>query len=354
VVEEESEKVVATIPFDIEIISSDERARETVMGNIVTDAIRRASGADIAFINGGSIRDQFLPAGEITKAQLVKALPYSNTVHMAEVEGSVLLEALEHGVSMFPKLSDAFIHVSGLSFSFNPLESAGSRVSNVRIGSAELDPDKMYTLATTDFLAGGGSQYEMLVTPFLKQLPLTESGLSAFEDILIWYLDRYREDLLNEIEGRVIAGWIFPDLSEEENEVVNALAVRGVIEGYPDGTFRAGISLTRAQMAVMLVRFLKLPDSDEQIDFIDMTGDEWYANYVQSCVAAGLFGGFDDGSFRGGNPLMIGQLSFLIERIDNPDAEYVSIPIEAARIDAAYAFYNLLYPPDVDAGEDEA
>lgn len=46
--------------------------------NIFTDAMREASGADIAMQNGGSIRNQQLTAGDVTKAQLITILPYGN------------------------------------------------------------------------------------------------------------------------------------------------------------------------------------------------------------------------------------------------------------------------------------
>jgi 2',3'-cyclic-nucleotide 2'-phosphodiesterase (5'-nucleotidase family) len=52
--------------------------------------------------------------------------------------------------------------VSGLTVSYDPAKPAGGRVVAVTVGGAPLDPAKTYTLATNDYMAGGGDGYAAL------------------------------------------------------------------------------------------------------------------------------------------------------------------------------------------------
>jgi len=195
--------VVAQIPFEIAVIRAEENTRETVMGKIAADAFIAASDADIAITHGGGTRAQVLSAGNVTKAQLVGIFPSGNYLKMARVSGSVILEALEHGVALYPEPSSAFPHVSGLTFTFDPLKPPGSRVSDVMVGDAPLDRCKRYILVANDFIATGGEGFDMLVEPFRKPLPLEGNGIFALEDALIWYFENYHSSFSKEFDVRI-------------------------------------------------------------------------------------------------------------------------------------------------------
>lgn len=202
-VAEEGSTVVAQIPFDITVARDNERTGETVMGNIITDAMREASGADIALQNGGGIRDQQLTKGDVTKAQVVTILPFGNVLQMAEVKGSVILEALEQGVSTYPEANGGFAHVSGMTYTFDPSAEVGSRIVSATVGGQPLDPEATYTLCTNDFTAMGGDLYTMLIEPFSNQLPLENPDLAPLDQALIAYLTKHQSDLSPNTEGRI-------------------------------------------------------------------------------------------------------------------------------------------------------
>lgn len=204
-VKKEGSTVVAQMPFDLSIKRENERTKETVMGNITTDAMREVSGADIAMQNGGSIRDQELTQGDVTKAQLVTIFPYGNVLQMAEVKGSVIKEVLEQSVGVYPEANGGFMQVSGLSFTFDPSQDKGSRVTEVTVGGSTLEPDKIYKLCINDFVAYGGDEYTMLVEPFKKQLPLATPELAPLEKCVINYLTEHQKELKNETQGRITA-----------------------------------------------------------------------------------------------------------------------------------------------------
>jgi 2',3'-cyclic-nucleotide 2'-phosphodiesterase (5'-nucleotidase family) len=52
--------------------------------------------------------------------------------------------------------------VSGLTFVYDPAAEAGSRVSEVMVGGAALDVNKVYKVATNDYMLGGGDGYSAL------------------------------------------------------------------------------------------------------------------------------------------------------------------------------------------------
>lgn len=137
------------------------RTRQTNLGSLITDALRSATGANIALQNGGGIRVS-IPKGDITYANIKAVLPFNNLGVVKKYTGAAILEALELSVSAYPDASGGFLHVSGMTFSFDPAKEAGSRVSDVLVGGEPLDLEKEYTVALNDFTAAGGDNYTML------------------------------------------------------------------------------------------------------------------------------------------------------------------------------------------------
>lgn len=140
------------------------RAEESAMGNLIADAMRAATGADIALMNGGGIRgDRTYEAGaQLTRRDILTELPFGNVTVVTELPGAQILLALENAVSQVEKGSGRFAQVSGLSFAFDPGAEAGARVSEVRVGGAPLGVDTLYKVAVNDFNLGGGDGYAAL------------------------------------------------------------------------------------------------------------------------------------------------------------------------------------------------
>jgi 5'-nucleotidase/UDP-sugar diphosphatase len=120
--------------------------------------------ADIGFSNGGGIRgDRQYEAGTIlTRKDILKELPFGNVTVKLEVTGAQVREMVEHGVSKVEDAAGRFAHYSGLDFAYDPSKPAGERVTSLSVGGAPVDPAKTYTLATNDYVAGGGDGYGML------------------------------------------------------------------------------------------------------------------------------------------------------------------------------------------------
>lgn len=140
------------------------RAEEATMGNLIADAMRDATGADIAIMNGGGIRgDTTYEAGrKLTRRDILTELPFGNVTVVTELPGSQVLLALENGVSQVENGAGRFAQVSGLTYAFDASAPAGSRVSEVMVGGAPLEADKLYKVAVNDYILGGGDGYAAL------------------------------------------------------------------------------------------------------------------------------------------------------------------------------------------------
>lgn len=134
------------------------RSRETNLGNLISDAVREFARTDVAIVNGGNIRGS-INEGPITLSDAFRVLAFDNTVVTFQLTGAELREALENGVSQVEQGSGRFPQVSGMSYVFERGRPAGQRVVEVRVGGQPLDPARLYSVATNDFLADGGDGY---------------------------------------------------------------------------------------------------------------------------------------------------------------------------------------------------
>jgi 5'-nucleotidase/UDP-sugar diphosphatase len=151
-------EVIGRAAVDLDGARENVRTRETNLGNLVADTMREFAGTDAAIMNGGGIRDG-IRAGPITLGDAFRVLAFDNTVVTMRLTGAQLREALENGVSQVEGGGGRFPQVSGVAFVFDRTRPPGQRVLEVRVGNQPIDPARAYTLATNDFLAGGGDGY---------------------------------------------------------------------------------------------------------------------------------------------------------------------------------------------------
>ncbi|MGD1881680.1 MAG: bifunctional metallophosphatase/5'-nucleotidase [Paracoccaceae bacterium] len=142
------------------------RAQECSMGNLITDAMLervKDQGIQVAIQNGGGIRAS-IDAGPVTMGEVLTVLPFQNTLSTFEVTGAVLKEALENGVSQMEDGAGRFPQVSGMSYTVDPSQPAGSRISDVMIGDAPLGMDQVYGVVSNNYVRNGGDGYDMFET----------------------------------------------------------------------------------------------------------------------------------------------------------------------------------------------
>ncbi len=138
------------------------RYAESNAGDVVTDAFRAHTGADIALMNGGGIRAD-IAAGNVTMGDIIDLIPYENALVVAEATGAMIVETLEACCKRLPALDGSFPQVAGMRFTVDTC--ATPRVSEVMVIDREtnawrpIDPSTTYTVATIDYaLKEGGME----------------------------------------------------------------------------------------------------------------------------------------------------------------------------------------------------
>ena len=126
----------------------------------------RAQGAHLALVNGGGIRAS-LPAGDISRGDLLALHPFDGQVYVREYSGEQLRAALEHAVSGPDGEGPQLLQVAGLTYEADTSLPAGQRLQAVRIVDERgrrhvLEPQARYGVALSDFLASGGDGFGML------------------------------------------------------------------------------------------------------------------------------------------------------------------------------------------------
>jgi 5'-nucleotidase / UDP-sugar diphosphatase len=140
------------------------RGEESNMGDLIADAMRAQTGADIAITNGGGIRgDKTYDAGQqLTRRDVLTELPFGNKTVVTEIPGSQVLAALENGFSEVENGAGRFPQVSGMTVTYDKTAKPGSRVAEVKVAGKALEMDKLYKVATNDYMLGGGDGYTAL------------------------------------------------------------------------------------------------------------------------------------------------------------------------------------------------
>ncbi|XP_044265009.1 mannosylglucosyl-3-phosphoglycerate phosphatase isoform X2 [Tribolium madens] len=152
-----------SVPLDGRFTSI--RTSESNLGNWVCDVVLAATGADLVILNSGTFRsDQVHPAGDFTVRDLTNIVPMRDPLVILKLTGKQILDALENGVCMYPKLEGRFPQVAGVSFAFDPTKPPGQRVDPafVRIGDEYLNLEQNYRLATKSYMHSGCDGYVML------------------------------------------------------------------------------------------------------------------------------------------------------------------------------------------------
>lgn len=152
---------------------------ESPLGNIVADAMRDATRADVALQNAGGLRAD-LPDEAITADHVRDVVPFVNTVDTFRMTGAQLTEVLEQSLT----LERGLMQVSGLRVEFDLSRPSGSRLVRVSVGEEALVPDRDYTVATNSFLGQGGDLY----TTFTRATRVSTG--SPIAEVVTRYLQR--------------------------------------------------------------------------------------------------------------------------------------------------------------------
>jgi 5'-nucleotidase / UDP-sugar diphosphatase len=173
------------------------RGAENAFGNLICDAMRNAVKADLCITNGGGIRaDREYAAGTVlTRKMILEELPFGNRTVLLELKGETIRAAIEHGLlggGRFPQ-------VSGMAIEADLTKPEGQRITAITVAGQPLEMGKTYTLATNDFMAGGGDGYAM----FKSAKTLVDAYAGQYMAGQVMDYVRQKGSVAPKIEGRL-------------------------------------------------------------------------------------------------------------------------------------------------------
>ena len=192
---------IGTSDVDLEGRKPVLRTRSTNVGSLVADALRvrgahlapdfGVAAPQVAVTNGGGLRnDSVIAAGAVSVGTTWDIAPFNNVLVAAEVPRATLAELLERALSVLPRATGQFPHVSGMTVVYDPdgagqgidrdgdcalIEPAGARLWEVTLDDGtqivrfgNVVDGGPVALVTLDFLANGGDCYPLADVGFTR------------------------------------------------------------------------------------------------------------------------------------------------------------------------------------------
>lgn len=101
---------------------------------------------------------------------------------------------------------------------------------------------------------------------------------------------------------------------------INDWADKGLAGGYPDGTFKPNSQITRAEFVALTNRAFGKQNPAARADFEDVKESNWFYTEVAAATAAGYTAGYTDGTFKPLNPITRQEAASIVARLLQLDA----------------------------------
>ena len=161
---------------------------ESPLGNLLADALRLYSGADIAFMNSGGIRAE-LPAGELTYGDIFAVSPFDNFPAMVVLTGAQVVELLRSTSTGIRGI----MQVSGVQYTIDASKKGIERFQGATLpDGSPIVADKLYSVMMPDFIAMGGDGADLV----MKDVPA--------DRIQIAFAAPLRDVFVEHLKGRTI------------------------------------------------------------------------------------------------------------------------------------------------------
>ncbi|HEX2834041.1 MAG TPA: 5'-nucleotidase C-terminal domain-containing protein [Thermoanaerobaculia bacterium] len=177
---------------------------ESALGNLIADAMRETSGAEIAFMNSGGIRAD-LPEGELTYGDIFAVSPFDNYPAIVIMTAEQIKEMLRLTTSG----NRGILQTSGIRYTIDMAKDADkdaavrNRITEVTLpDGSPLDPQHLYTVVMPDFIAMGGDG----VMELMQSIPQDRVQIfyaRPIRDTMVDVLKKWNRPITPRFEGRI-------------------------------------------------------------------------------------------------------------------------------------------------------
>jgi len=168
---------------------------ESLLSNFSADVYRQTASAflkeevDISVVNLGGLRT-VVPAGNITVGKVFELMPFENELVIVWLKGDKLTELLQY-----------FAGMGGEGVSGIRMEIKEKKAVNITVGGKPLDTEKLYSIATNDYLAGGNDKMIQLA----QNVKRINTGIKV-RDMLLNYIKSETKKgnmIQSKLDGRI-------------------------------------------------------------------------------------------------------------------------------------------------------
>jgi 5'-nucleotidase len=170
-----------------------DEAGNSELGDLIADAQREATGADVALTTPSWVRGD-LNAGTVNWGDLFRVQPFGNRLMKISLTGKQIVALLNQQWTLddHPRI----LHVSGIRFSWDAGSPANDRIVEVLKDDKPIIPERRYTVILNEYLAEGGDGFSLL-----QDVPRRPSGLLDI-DALERYVKKH-SPLRTNLEKRI-------------------------------------------------------------------------------------------------------------------------------------------------------
>jgi 2',3'-cyclic-nucleotide 2'-phosphodiesterase (5'-nucleotidase family) len=130
---------------------------ESLMGNLICEAMLLQTEADFAFISFGELYSD-LYMGDITRLDLFRLIPFNRMIVVLEMSGDTLKQVIENTLGGI----HSGLAIAGGKVEYDPNRPVQNRLTFVQVGDYSLYPKKKYRVVTIDYLANGNAGFKLL------------------------------------------------------------------------------------------------------------------------------------------------------------------------------------------------
>ncbi|QKS70383.1 S-layer homology domain-containing protein [Paenalkalicoccus suaedae] len=307
----------------------------------------------------------------LTRADMSAVYRFPNTIQVAKINGDQLKNWLEVSARNFnqiepngvaqPLVSSNFPGfdfdvIDGVTYEINLTKPEGERIENLRYAGEAVASDQDFAIALNNYRAGGSGGHVELdlnddiivrtnvlnrdaIMAYLDEFgqvaaeptnnwtltgvegtPLTfstEAAGASFVDLFPGITHQGEREftfMTSDASEPGVPSPTFSDLTSESfaYHAITTLADQGVINGYPDGTFRPEASISRAEVAILLSNYLDLPEGEH--GFTDVDTYHQHLPAISATYSAGIFLGDDRGRFHPEQAITRGETAAVLAR----------------------------------------
>ncbi|KTD79280.1 bifunctional metallophosphatase/5'-nucleotidase [Legionella waltersii] len=177
----------------IDLLKKQNEDGESNLGNLVTDAFKHMMGAEIGLTNPSGMRDD-IQAGEIKWGQIFSTLPFNNHTVTVTLTGQDLYDLFEQ---QWMGSYINMLQISGINYDYDPTKPLGHKIISIHSQNKPIDKNKVYTIATNDFLASGNGVFSVM-----KRAKMVKVGDIDHETVIA-YIKQLPQPFKVGIEGRI-------------------------------------------------------------------------------------------------------------------------------------------------------